>query len=324
MINSEYLTKAQDMLEAEHSEKKRIEKERRAEILKKFPEYERLEEKLAQTAGDIVSLVINKSEDTAEAVKRIKQENLEIQARMTDILVENGYDADYLKPIYFCPICRDKGAVNGKWCSCVINAAVKLAAQDLNKSGSLYTFEDFDLSLYSDKYDPKIGCSPREAMKNNLGDCLRFVERFNGTGGGIFMIGATGLGKTHLSLSIANALLQKGYSVVYNSVPELVRILNSEQFGKTEGDTLQVIDGCDLLILDDLGAEHSTEYSTSLVYMLLNSRLSKNKPIIASTNLDMNEIKVRYQDRIWSRLFSMRVLLFYGTDNRLSTANNKW
>lgn len=323
MINSEYLSKAQDMLEQKHSELKRVEKERRAEILRKFPEYEVLEEKLAKTVGDLVSTIISKSGNTAVTVNKIKQENLDIQKQMNDILVSNGYDTDYLKPIYFCPICRDEGIIDGDWCTCIKNAALKLATQDLNQSGMLYTFGDFDLSLYSDKIDPEIGCSPREAMKNNLDDCLKFVRDFNGTGRGLFMIGATGLGKTHLSLSIANELLQKGYSVVYNSVPELVRILNSEQFGKTEGDTLQVIDNCDLLILDDLGAEHSTEYSTSLVYMLINSRLSKNKPIIASTNLDMNGIKSRYQDRIWSRLFSMRVLLFCGTDNRIKTANNR-
>ena len=312
------------MLKAEHDRVKRIEDGRKAEILGKFPEYGRLEEELAQTASDVVSVVINGGENRGERLNAIKNKNLAIQAKMTEILEKNGYGADYLKPIFFCPVCKDKGSVDGEWCSCIKRAAVKFAADDLNQDGSLCSFEDFDLSLYSTEADPQIGCSPRDAMKNNLADCVKFAESFNGFGRGIFMIGATGLGKTHLSLSIANVLIKSGFSVVYNSVPELVRKLNSEQFGRDEGDTMQVISDCDLLILDDLGAEHSTEYSASLVYQLLNTRLSRNKPVIASTNLNMNEIKLRYQDRIWSRLFSMRVLLFYGTDNRLKTINNKW
>ncbi len=319
MINTEYLIKARDMLEAERSKNKRTELQRREEILNKFPEYAVLEEELAQTVQEIISTVIQ-GKGSAENVEKIKNRNLDIQKRMNDILVENGYSADYLKPIYSCKICSDTGSVNGEWCGCIKRAAVKFAADDLNENASLCTFEDFKLSYYSDKNDPRNDCIPRETMEKNLNDCKKFAENFNGTGGGLFMIGATGLGKTHLSLAIANELIKKGYSVVYNSVPDLVRKLSEEQFGKSDGDTIRITQDCDLLILDDLGAEHSTEYSASLVYQLINSRISHNKPIIVSTNLDMSEIKARYRDRIWSRLFSMRVLLFYGTDNRLLTA----
>lgn len=325
VINTEYLLKAQSFLENERSKNKQTELERKAEVLNKIPEYQQLEEELAQTTRDVVAVVINGGDNREEKLNSIKNKNIAIQNKMTEILEKNGFGADYLKPIYYCLLCKDVGSVNGEWCSCIKRAAVKFAADDLNESGSLCTFEDFDLSLYSDDIDSKLGFSPRKNMKNNLDDCKIYAERFNGMGGGIFMMGATGLGKTHLSLAIANELIKKGFSVVYNSVPELVRKLNSEQFGKAEGDTMQIINDCDLLILDDLGAEHSTEYSASLVYQLLNSRLSRNKPIIANTNLNMNEIKERYQDRIWSRLFSMRVLLFYGTDNRLKAINNnKW
>ena len=324
MINTEYLLKAQNQLKDKHNEIARVEAERKKEILSKFPEYARLEQELAQTMYDVIAVAMNGGENREKRLNAIKCKNLEIQSKMSEILVKNGFSSDYLKPLYVCPICRDTGSVDGNWCSCIKRAAVKFAADDLNENGLLCRFEDFNLSLYSDENDPQLGCSPREAMKNNFVDCVKFVEKFNGMGSGIFMIGATGLGKTHLSLSIANELIKKGFSVVYNSVPELVRKLNSEQFGKVEGDTMQIINDCDLLILDDLGSEHSTEYSASLVYQLINSRLSRNKPVIASTNLNENEIKNRYQDRIWSRLFSMRVLLFYGTDNRLKTMNKNW
>lgn len=324
MLHKNYLIKAQDMLEIERLKIKRVEEDRHKEILSKIPEYERLEIELAQTMNEVVAVFIDKSEKRAEKLNEIKNRNLDLQAKMAKTLEKHGYDADYLKPLYYCPVCQDKGAVNGEWCECIKRAAIKFAADDFNANGALCTFEDFDLSLYSDEKDLQFGRSPREIMKNNLDDCVKYVENFNGRGGGLFMMGATGLGKTHLSLSIASELLKKGYSVVYRSVPEFVRVLNSDQFGKTDNNTIQLVSDCDLLILDDLGAEHSTDYSESLVYQLLNARFSVNKPIIASTNLDGNEIKARYQDRIWSRLFSMRVLLFCGTDNRLSIANKNW
>ncbi|MCH5203208.1 MAG: ATP-binding protein [Oscillospiraceae bacterium] len=323
MMNKEYLIKAQNLLEVEYAKNKRVEAERREEILKKIPEYQRLEEELAQTTSDVVAVVIQGGENRTERLNEIKNRNLAIQSKMTEILEKNGYDADYLKPIYYCTICGDKGAVNGEWCDCVKRAAVKIAANDIN-SGALCTFEDFDLSLYSDTFIPQHGFSPRDIMKRNLDYCRKFAENFNGNGIGIFMIGATGLGKTHLSLSIANELIKKGLSVVYNSVPELVRMLSSEQFNKVEGDSMQIINDCDLLILDDFGAEHSSDYSESLVYQLLNTRMSKNKPIIVNTNLDENDIKARYRDRIWSRLFCMKILLFEGADNRLKVKRNQW
>lgn len=322
-MNKEYLIKAQDMLELERVKNKRIESQRRSEVLSRIPEYGRLSAELARTAGEVIEVAMMGGENRAERLNDIKKRNLEIQSQMAELLQKNGYSADYLKPIYSCTLCNDKGAVEGRWCECVKRIVVKLAADELN-NGRLCSFEEFDLSLYSDEVVSQYGRSVREIMRDNLNDCKKYVESFSGKDSGIFMMGNTGLGKTHLSLAIAKELIKKGFSVIYNSVPEILRTLSAEQFSKNDGDSMPVVEDCDLLILDDLGAEHSSEYSASMVYQLINSRLSKNKPIIVSTNLDMSEIKARYHDRIWSRLFSMRVLLFYGTDNRIKTAGSNW
>ncbi|HCF83485.1 MAG TPA: hypothetical protein DER68_06105 [Ruminococcaceae bacterium] len=134
----------------------------------------------------------------------------------------------------------------------------------------------------------------------------------------LFIYGDSGLGKTHLSLAIAARIIERDFCAVYISAPELIRNVDNEQFGRASGDTLSVIADCDLLILDDLGAENNNERSASLLYEVINGRISRSLPIIVSTNYSINELHTRYNDRILSRLLSMNVRFFEGNDNRLS------
>ena len=74
---------------------------------------------------------------------------------------------------------------------------------------------------------------------------------------------------------------------------------------------------CDLLIMDDLGTEMISQFSVSCLYNIINTRLNKNLPIIASTNLSSEELRKVYQDRITSRLFgNFYIKLFVGKDVR--------
>ncbi len=109
--------------------------------------------------------------------------------------------------------------------------------------------------------------------------------------------------------------------MIYGSTPEILRTLNSEQFGRSDGDTMSLLMGCDLLVLDDLGAENSSEYNLSQIYEIINARINRRLPMIVSTNFSVRELPERYSDRICSRLFSMYKMLFYGSDNRLKVNN---
>ena len=214
-------------------------------------------------------------------------------------------------------IIRDKGIIDGNWCGCLKKIAHRLAADDLNKRSplKLCSFETFDLSLYSDA--AKGESSPRDEMEQNFNICVNFADNFKGNEKGLLMTGGTGLGKTHLSLSVAKRIIQKDFSVVYCSVPELLRAINNEQFGRSDGNTMSVISSCDLLVLDDLGAENPTERDVSLLYEIINGRLCRSLPMIINTNLSAEKLNLRYSERLFSRLFSLEVLFFKGDDNRL-------
>ena len=74
---------------------------------------------------------------------------------------------------------------------------------------------------------------------------------------------------------------------------------------------------CDLLILDDLGAEFATAYSQSVLYQVINDRMTEGRATIISTNLDLPALSKAYNERILSRLIGSYTMLgFVGRDIR--------
>lgn len=317
-FNEQYFDKALSLLEQRRTINKTRTQMRHDEVRAKLPEYAEMETILSDTSRRLISIMVEKKENSAEQLAQLEQCNLEIQQKMTAILQKGGFPDDYLEPVVSCKLCGDKGSVNGKWCECFQRLMLNAAAEELNSVSPLKVsdFDSFRTELYSEEIDPVLGTSPRSIMKRNFDFCRSYAEQFTTKSCGILMTGATGLGKTHLSLAIADAVIKKGYNVIYGSAPEILRILDREYFGKSNEDTMQSLTNCDLLILDDLGAEMEKSLYTSLLYELINSRINRELPTIINTNMGANDIKQRYQDRIWSRLFSFEVLMFVGTDVR--------
>ncbi len=74
----------------------------------------------------------------------------------------------------------------------------------------------------------------------------------------------------------------------------------------------------DLLIIDDLGTEFSTAFTSSELFDILNTRLISKKPVIISTNLSVSELQNMYSERITSRIIGQyKVMKFFGKDIRL-------
>lgn len=317
-FNEQYFDRAMAQLQARRTYNKAQEQLRHDEVCRKIPEYAKLEELLSDTSRKLITIIINDKENSAEKLKKLEEGNLGIQKNMAALLKQGGFPEDYLQPIHTCPLCLDKGTANGRWCECFHRLMLNAAAEELNSVSplKLSTFDSFRLDYYSDESDPRIGASPRAVMKRNLDFCRSYAENFSLNSNGVYMNGGTGLGKTHLSLAIADAVIRKGYSAIYGSAPELLRVLEREYFGKSDEDTMDALTKCDLLILDDLGAEMEKPLYMSLVYELINSRISRGLPMIVSSNLSANELQQRYQDRICSRLFSFEMLMFIGADVR--------
>lgn len=289
------------------------------EISETIPELLRLKAELAETGAQLVQVVLARPANLDDLVEKLRDHNLTIQQKMKTLLAEKGYPEDYLKVKYTCPDCEDTGYVGNQKCACMLRLIKRLSAESMNELSplTLSDFEGFQLDYYPDNTVGAV--NPRKQMGNVYQYCKRYAETFTMASPSLLLYGSTGLGKTHLSLAIARAVLEKGYSAVYGSAQDLFRQIEREHFGKdsADKDTLGRLLECDLLILDDLGAEFESSYYTSCLYNIVNSRISMQKPTIISSNLEPAQLQQRYPDRIVSRLLAVyRHLAFVGKDIR--------
>ncbi|MEG0229742.1 MAG: ATP-binding protein, partial [Oscillospiraceae bacterium] len=183
----------------------------------------------------------------------------------------------------------------------------------------LSSLETFDLNYYSKDKDDD-GLSPYDRMERTFNFCKSYSDDFSLKSQSILFTGGTGLGKTHLSLSIAKSAIDKGYGVIYDSCSNILTKIEREFFGKDSknDDFTAAIYECDLLIIDDLGVEFSTSFTQSMIYNIINTRLGASLPTIISTNLLIKELGEKYNDRISSRITSSyNSFVFKGNDIRI-------
>ncbi len=303
-------------------------KRRQDEIAHTVPGIPPLQKQLAMTSIEVARLILAGPNNIQDKLAFLQDNNLHLQQRISEQLTQNGFPEDYLSPHPVCSICGDSGYVNGTMCGCLKQIVQKLSSERLNEVApfALSSFDTFDLRYYPDAPDPELKIVPRVKMKEVYDYCVSYANAFSLSSPSLFMWGKTGLGKTHLSLSIARTVIGKGYNVIYGSIQDLLRTIEREHFSreKPEKETLQILLDADLLVLDDLGAEYDSSFNTATVYNLLNTRINQQRPTIISCNLTTREIQAKYNDRIVSRLLATyESLLFVGNDIRqLQKFNN--
>lgn len=136
--------------------------------------------------------------------------------------------------------------------------------------------------------------------------CIEFSKMYERNQGLLFW-GTVGTGKSYTAACIANYLLEVNTSVVMTS---FVRILQEMQgFDREREETFtNKLNSVKLLIIDDLGAERSTDYALEKVYGIIDNRYRAKKPLILTTNLTLRQMQeatdIRYA-RIYDRIFEM-------------------
>ena len=156
-------------------------------------------------------------------------------------------------------------------------------------------------------------------MERNFDVCRDFACQFSRGGGDLLLSGGTGLGKTFLSACIARVVSESGFSVVYDTAISIFAKLENDKFRPDEETAAEVrrCEGCDLLILDDLGTEMTTSFVQSALYQLANGRMIAGRSTIISTNLAPEELGQRYGAAILSRIEGgYEILPFFGEDIR--------
>ena len=293
---------------AEREEHHRIAVETAPEILE-------AEEKMSRAGLATIKAVGMGAADAKEYIQKLSEINLEAQAQRRLLLKSNGFPEDWLDVHYTCKKCEDKGFVSGIMCGCFKELLKSIEYEKLCSKLPVGNcrFDNFKLDFYPDG----AGTSPKKRMESVLNYCKEYAADFSRRSPSLLLYGKTGLGKTHLSLAIAGKAVEEGYGVIYSSAQNLFNKLEKDKFGKADANTEETILDCDLLIIDDLGAEFTTQFTVSALYNIVNSRELEGKPTIISTNLLPEQLTKAYGERIASRILSNYVMLYFdGSDIR--------
>lgn len=296
---------------------------RRQELYRRFPRLAQIDAELKTTIIGVITAALRRGVDPQPELRRLKAENQGLQQERRDILTANGYPADALESRPYCPKCDDSGWVGVEMCSCLKELCAQEQIKDLSSLLNLgeQSFDHFDLSLYSPQpWEPQ-GISPRENMKLVYDICRNYADKFGKYYfKNLLLSGTPGLGKTFLSACIARTVSERGYSVVYDTVGNILSRFEEQKFRSDESardDTRRYL-ACDLLIVDDLGSELTTPFAQSALYTLVNTRLAADLATVISTNLTKEQLRQRYSPQLASRLEGeYRLLPFFGEDIRL-------
>ena len=293
---------------AEREEHHRIAVETAPEILE-------AEEKMSRAGLATIKAIGMGAADAKEYIQKLSEINLEAQVQRRLLLKSNGFPEDWLDVHYTCKKCEDKGFVSGIMCGCFKELLKSIEYEKLCSKLPVGNcrFDNFKLDFYPDG----AGTSPKKRMESVLNYCKEYAADFSRRSPSLLLYGKTGLGKTHLSLAIAGKAVEEGYGVIYSSAQNLFNKLEKDKFGKADANTEETILDCDLLIIDDLGAEFTTQFTVSALYNIVNSRELEGKPTIISTNLMPEQLTKAYGERIASRILSNYVMLYFdGSDIR--------
>lgn len=237
------------------------------------------------------------TELTTKQIEKFRNDSLELEneikelnAKIRKYLAIKNIDINDLNPKYECEYCNDTGIYNGKMCNCLLTALNKEILSRSSNKKVFKKFSDANLNIM-DENDIK-------AMKilKTWTDKFPDTNKIN-----INLIGGAGMGKTFLMECVASALLNKNVSVVFVSAFELNESARRYHINKSFEFSNYV--DAEVLLIDDLGTEPILKNVTKeYLYNLINSRQSNNRPTIISTNLSLDNILDRYDERIFSRL----------------------
>lgn len=284
------------------------------------PRIREIDQMLRRSMVLAAQAVFTQGGDANLAMEQVKQANLSLQQERL-MLAREHFEPGFLDEIPICDSCGGSGYVGSNMCQCL----KELCRQEQKRQLSLLTsgdarFEKFRLDYYSDRLDSHYGASPRELMERTLSACRKYALNFGPGSENMLFSGGTGLGKTYLSACIARVVADRGFSVSYESAPNLFTKLEKNRFNpdpETRSQLDEIMES-DLLILDDLGTELPGNFVTAALYTLLNDRLLAGKPMIISTNLNAQELAQRYSPQIASRLQgNFKQKIFLGEDIRV-------
>jgi len=287
---------------------------RKEKIMNEIPGMREEEQEVISSSMEYGKALIkcgNNPEMKAELMRKYKAKMLDLRLTKSKLLKEAGYPADYLEMTYTCEKCRDTGycekdsnSDNGnaekEKCSCYRQLEVQFLYDSSNLKEWLKTnnFSVMSRDYYSGE--------SLEQFDHAVETCHAFINNFNSDYRNLLIYGTVGTGKSFLTGCITKELIEKGCSVVYYSSIQLFQKISSYYYEKDKyplNELYKLLFECDLLVIDDLGAELVNDFIRSQLFSILNERFLRQKSIVITSNLGYENLREKYQDRIFSRIY---------------------
>ena len=163
------------------------------------------------------------------------------------------------------------------------------------------------------------------AAVNEVRDYIEELDERLAAGRGLWLFGDTGTGKTTLAMLVSKAASEAGRSVAIYSLPKLLarirRTYDAEPGGEGYLAFFERLTSVELLHIDDLGAEKSSDWVLEQLYALVNERYETQRSVVVTTNLPHEELEDQIGKRTVSRLTEMcRPVPVLGDDRRYGEA----
>ena len=308
--------------------RKEIAEERRNTVYSLIPEIEDIDRDIATVGLRFSAKIINGNISADEISDLMQKEIHELKLKKSELLKKHGLSIDVFDVPYECDICKDTGIIDGDKCQCYKQKIKKFMANASSKISNMpadfenINFKNADFSFYSKDIDKSVGVSPYDNAKNIYRICHNFCKDFGKEYDNLYIYGPAGVGKTHLTSCIVAELINKGHGVIYQTSYKLFKFLEDCHFGRSNIENSEMLKNsiydCELLIIDDFGTEFINSYTQSALFDLLNTRLLEKRATIINSNLNLNDVRSTYTDRISSRIMGEFTLLkFVGDDIRL-------
>ena len=270
-------------------------------------DFRRITKELSSLNFDVVLKQAGKQDasDELQKIKLLEKERAATLKRM------GMRESDFL-PKFDCETCNDTGVLSGKFCDCFKKRYYETLCDFLG-IGQIrnVTFSDVDFSKIKDT-------KQRKKLESNHKLFKKYCDKYPSVKyKNALIMGGTGVGKSYLMYAVANEFMKNGFSVLYVSAIKLNSLMLSyhTSFVSERDVYLADVIDCDLLIIDDLGSEQKIKNVTDeYLLKILDEREKADKPVFVTTNLNEEQLKNSYNERVFSRLFNVNKTIISNID----------